>query len=176
MTSQWVFIFLGYSIAKYCVVIIIFHQHFLLFWRLFNTPEATNTSSLAQKGCLLVLSQLMNQAIFPRLPICHESATNAPTLSALLRRGISIHAKELRAAKAIIDGNLVRGILTSPLLEIYFLFALYSYIKNNIHVDTINVVILNHDMFCVNINYQIYFTNFLIKILSCKIYMCSVDG
>ncbi|KAF5455929.1 hypothetical protein F2P56_025455 [Juglans regia] len=42
-----------------------------------------------------------------RLPICHESESNVQTLSDVLRQGISHHAKELKDAKAIIDGNLV---------------------------------------------------------------------
>ncbi|KAJ6335392.1 hypothetical protein OIU78_012092 [Salix suchowensis] len=44
-----------------------------------------------------------------RLPITHESATNSQTLSSILRHAISVHAKELRDAKAMIDGNLVVG-------------------------------------------------------------------
>lgn len=44
-----------------------------------------------------------------RLPIYHDSASNAKTLTDILRYGISIHAKELRGAKAIIDGCLVVG-------------------------------------------------------------------
>ncbi|KAG6648657.1 hypothetical protein CIPAW_07G161600 [Carya illinoinensis] len=43
------------------------------------------------------------------LPICHESASNVQTLRDVLRQGISHHAKELKDAKAIIDGNLVVG-------------------------------------------------------------------
>ncbi|KAJ6391381.1 hypothetical protein OIU77_025374 [Salix suchowensis] len=44
-----------------------------------------------------------------RLPITHESATNSQTMSSILRHAISVHAKELRDAKAMIDGNLVVG-------------------------------------------------------------------
>lgn len=44
-----------------------------------------------------------------RLPIYHDSASNAKTLTDFLQYGISIHAKELRGAKAIIDGCLVVG-------------------------------------------------------------------
>lgn len=44
-----------------------------------------------------------------RLPVTHESASNAQTLSSILRHVISVHAKELRDAKAMIDGNLVVG-------------------------------------------------------------------
>lgn len=59
----------------------------------------------------------MNEAIFPRLPITHESASNSQTLSSILRHAISVHAKELRDAKAMIDGNLVSCTATLSLLE-----------------------------------------------------------
>uniref|UniRef100_A0A2N9F685 Protein odr-4 homolog n=1 Tax=Fagus sylvatica TaxID=28930 RepID=A0A2N9F685_FAGSY len=42
-----------------------------------------------------------------RLPICHESASNVQTLSDSLRQGIYHHAKELKDARAVIDGDLV---------------------------------------------------------------------
>ena len=45
---------------------------------------------------------------FPRLPICQESASNTQTLSDVLHQGISHHPKELKDARAVIDGNLVR--------------------------------------------------------------------
>lgn len=45
---------------------------------------------------------------FPRLPICQESESNTQTLSDVLRQGIFHHAKELKDARAVIDGNLVR--------------------------------------------------------------------
>lgn len=48
----------------------------------------------------------------PSLPIFHENASNASTLSEILHHGISVHAKELRSANALIDGNLVRSNLT----------------------------------------------------------------
>ncbi|XP_043809292.1 protein odr-4 homolog isoform X2 [Manihot esculenta] len=41
------------------------------------------------------------------LPICQENTSKSSTLSAILRHGISVHAKELRNAIALIDGNLV---------------------------------------------------------------------
>ncbi|KAF8411316.1 hypothetical protein HHK36_003863 [Tetracentron sinense] len=42
-----------------------------------------------------------------RLPIYHESASNVSTLKDVLRNGILCHAKEMKGAKAIVDGNLV---------------------------------------------------------------------
>jgi hypothetical protein len=53
------------------------------------------------------LSILIYEAAFPRLPIYHEGASNAQTLSDILRQGIFVHANELRVAKAMVDGNLV---------------------------------------------------------------------
>ena len=46
--------------------------------------------------------------MFPRLPIYQEKTSKSEMLSDVLRNGISIYAKELRGAKAMIDGNLVR--------------------------------------------------------------------
>ncbi|KAK3031950.1 hypothetical protein RJ639_037111 [Escallonia herrerae] len=43
----------------------------------------------------------------PRLPICSENASSTRRLIDILRRGISSHAKELKDAKALIDGMLV---------------------------------------------------------------------
>lgn len=59
----------------------------------------------------------MNEAIFPRLPVTHESASNAQAVSSILRHVISVHAKELMDAKAMIDGNLVSCAVTLSLLE-----------------------------------------------------------
>ncbi|XP_026433048.1 protein odr-4 homolog isoform X1 [Papaver somniferum] len=42
-----------------------------------------------------------------RLPIYRENLSKANTLSDILHNGISRHAKDLKSAKAIIDGNLV---------------------------------------------------------------------
>lgn len=42
-----------------------------------------------------------------RLPILNGGASNYQTLSEILRQGIAIHAKELRGARAVIDGKLV---------------------------------------------------------------------
>ncbi|CAN1159436.1 Protein odr-4 homolog [Linum perenne] len=51
---------------------------------------------------------LLHIAYSPRrLPISGHHALNSSTLSAVLRQGISTIVKELRGAKAIIDGNLI---------------------------------------------------------------------
>ncbi|KAF5955417.1 hypothetical protein HYC85_008273 [Camellia sinensis] len=60
-----------------------------------------------------------------RLPICHESGSNVRKLADILRHGISSHAKELKGAKAIIDGNLVvdeeESCVSDGLHEVQFL-------------------------------------------------------
>ncbi|TQD74284.1 hypothetical protein C1H46_040190 [Malus baccata] len=42
-----------------------------------------------------------------RLPIFHKNSSNLQTFSEALCHGISVHAKDLRSAKAMFDGNLV---------------------------------------------------------------------
>jgi hypothetical protein len=61
---------------------------------------------------------------FHRWPIFHESASKVRTLSDVLRQGISHHAKELKDAKAVIDGNLVRQ---SMICRLEFLFCLFIF-------------------------------------------------
>ncbi|CAL1405921.1 unnamed protein product [Linum trigynum] len=60
-----------------------------------------------------------------RLPISHERESTASTLSAILRYGISTHVKELRGAKAVIDGKLITNdepCTTDSLHEVELLF------------------------------------------------------
>nr|XP_011464765.1 PREDICTED: protein odr-4 homolog isoform X2 [Fragaria vesca subsp. vesca] len=42
-----------------------------------------------------------------RLPISHSNSSNVQTMSEALRHEISVHAKYLKSAKAMVDGNLV---------------------------------------------------------------------
>ncbi|XP_034200511.1 protein odr-4 homolog isoform X2 [Prunus dulcis] len=42
-----------------------------------------------------------------RLPIFHKNLSNVQTFSEALHQGISVHAKDLKSAKAMYDGNLV---------------------------------------------------------------------
>lgn len=63
-----------------------------------------------------------------RLPILRDSASKFQTLSDVLHHAISIHAKELSDAKALIDGKLVN--YSTPrfsfhLLTYNFLLLLY---------------------------------------------------
>ncbi|XP_052190084.1 uncharacterized protein LOC127799886 [Diospyros lotus] len=59
-----------------------------------------------------------------RLPICCEDVSSARKFADILRQGISSHAKELKDAKAIIDGDLVvkdESCLPDGLHEVEFL-------------------------------------------------------
>ena len=48
---------------------------------------------------------------FARLPIFHDNASKFHTFSDVLRHAISLHAKELKGARALIDGKLVINLL-----------------------------------------------------------------
>ncbi|CAK7347308.1 unnamed protein product [Dovyalis caffra] len=86
-------------------------------WTCRNCVLSSNITSSSMRPCDFKMGRVLSSLqMFRctynfelRLPICHESASNAQTLSSILRHGISLHAKELRDAKAMIDGNLVGG-------------------------------------------------------------------
>lgn len=54
----------------------------------------------------------MVELSIPRLPISHRNSSNVQTMSEALRHGISIHAKYLKSAKAMVDGHLVSSLLS----------------------------------------------------------------
>ncbi|KAJ8772368.1 hypothetical protein K2173_027545 [Erythroxylum novogranatense] len=72
-------------------------------WTCRNCTLSSNIISNSLRPCDFKMGRLY----FSRLPIFHDNASDVPSFSAILRHGISVHAKELRGAKAIIDGNLV---------------------------------------------------------------------
>ncbi|KAK6938047.1 ODR-4-like, partial [Dillenia turbinata] len=84
-------------------------------WTCRNCMLTSNITPSSLKPCDLkmgrVLSSLQKfRCIYNfdlRLPICHESKLNIKTLSGILCDGIIVHARELRAMKAIVDENLV---------------------------------------------------------------------
>ena len=83
---------------------------------------------------------------FPRLPICQESSSNIQTLSDVLRQGISHHAKELKDARAVIDGNLVRQttryhVWTFCIIRIFLCLFIYTYGSTylSIHLYTLTL-------------------------------------
>ncbi|GMP45654.1 hypothetical protein CsSME_00014104 [Camellia sinensis var. sinensis] len=85
-------------------------------WTCRNCAVASNISSSSLRPCDFKMGRVLaslqtfrcTYAFDLRLPICHESGSNVRKLADILRHGISSHAKELKGAKAIIDGNLVR--------------------------------------------------------------------
>ncbi|XP_044509991.1 protein odr-4 homolog isoform X1 [Mangifera indica] len=85
-------------------------------WTCRSCMVASNTvTSTSLRPCDIKMGKVLNSLQTFKctynfslgLPICNEGAPNAPTLSDILRQGILNHAKELRSAKAILDGNLV---------------------------------------------------------------------
>ncbi|XP_054799004.1 uncharacterized protein LOC129303604 isoform X2 [Prosopis cineraria] len=84
-------------------------------WNCRNCSLSSNITSSSLRPCDFkmgkVLSSLqMFRCMYNfnlRLPIFHENASKFQTVSDALHRAISIHAKELKDAKALIDGGLV---------------------------------------------------------------------
>ncbi|KAL7245489.1 hypothetical protein ACSBR2_000759 [Camellia fascicularis] len=102
-------------------------------WTCRNCAVASNISSSSLRPCDFKMGRVLvslqtfrcTYAFDLRLPICHESGSNARKLADILRHGISSHAKELKGAKAIIDGNLVvdeeESCVSDGLHEVQFL-------------------------------------------------------
>ncbi|WCJ35654.1 oxidoreductase zinc-binding dehydrogenase family protein [Euphorbia peplus] len=84
-------------------------------WTCRNCVLSSNITSSSIRPCDFKMGKVLNSVQTFKctynfelsVPICHENTTDASTLSATLRRGISVHAKELGGAKALIDGNWV---------------------------------------------------------------------
>ncbi|KAK2659991.1 hypothetical protein Ddye_006524 [Dipteronia dyeriana] len=84
-------------------------------WTCRNCSLASNITSSSLRPCDFKMGRVFNSLqtykcmynFSLRLPIYHESTSNAQTLSDILRQGISVHENELRGAKAMVDGNLV---------------------------------------------------------------------
>ncbi|KAK7351544.1 hypothetical protein VNO77_11086 [Canavalia gladiata] len=84
-------------------------------WNCRNCSLSSNITSSSLRPCDFkmgkVLSSLQTFKCMHnfnlRLPILHDGASKSQTLSDVLRHAISIHAKELTGAKALIDGKLV---------------------------------------------------------------------
>ncbi|THF96854.1 hypothetical protein TEA_021264 [Camellia sinensis var. sinensis] len=102
-------------------------------WTCRNCAVASNISSSSLRPCDFKMGRVLaslqtfrcTYAFDLRLPICHESGSNVRKLADILRHGISSHAKELKGAKAIIDGNLVvdeeESCVSDGLHEVQFL-------------------------------------------------------
>ncbi|KAK9983129.1 hypothetical protein SO802_032654 [Lithocarpus litseifolius] len=84
-------------------------------WTCRNCTWTSNITSSSLRPCDFKMGRVLtslqtfkcNYNFNLRLPICQESASNTQTLSDVLCQGISHHAKELKDARAVIDGNLV---------------------------------------------------------------------
>nr|XP_023885492.1 protein odr-4 homolog isoform X2 [Quercus suber]POE69549.1 protein odr-4 like [Quercus suber] len=84
-------------------------------WTCRNCTWTSNITSSSLRPCDFKMGRVLtslqtfkcNYNFNLRLPICQESASNTQTLSDVLHQGISHHAKELKDARPIIDGNLV---------------------------------------------------------------------
>ncbi|KAJ9186912.1 hypothetical protein P3X46_002430 [Hevea brasiliensis] len=84
-------------------------------WTCRNCVLSSNITSSSIRPCDFKMGRVLSSLRTFRctynfnlsFPICHENASNTSTLSSILRHGISVHAKELRSANALIDGNLV---------------------------------------------------------------------
>ncbi|XP_060673604.1 uncharacterized protein LOC107421360 isoform X2 [Ziziphus jujuba] len=84
-------------------------------WTCRNCSLSSNVTSSSLRLCDFKMGRVLNSlqtfsCLYDfdlRLPIHHKRGTNVQTLTNVLRHGISVLAKELRGAKAIVDGNLV---------------------------------------------------------------------
>ncbi|KAA8538220.1 hypothetical protein F0562_027957 [Nyssa sinensis] len=84
-------------------------------WTCRNCTLASNITSTSLRPCDFKLGRVLTSLqtfrctyyFHLRLPICRENASNIRRYADILRQGISSHAKELKGAKALIDGKLV---------------------------------------------------------------------
>ncbi|KAF8024720.1 hypothetical protein BT93_F1791 [Corymbia citriodora subsp. variegata] len=84
-------------------------------WTCRNCVLASNIMSSSLKPCDFKMGKVLNSLqkfrctynFNMRLPVSRERASDAQKLGDVLRSGISVIAKELRCARAIVDGNLV---------------------------------------------------------------------
>ncbi|KAI9201198.1 hypothetical protein LWI28_020021 [Acer negundo] len=106
-------------------------------WTCRNCSLASNITSSSLRPCDFKMGRVFNSLqtykcmynFSLRLPIYHEGASNAQTLSDILQQGISVHANELRVAKAMVDGNLVVNdelCTTEGLHEVELLLPLFN--------------------------------------------------
>ncbi|KAM1292893.1 hypothetical protein ACFX13_020180 [Malus domestica] len=84
-------------------------------WTCRNCAVASNITSSSLRPCDFKMGRVLNSLqhfrcmynFDIRLPIFHKNSSNLQTFSEALCHGISVHAKDLRSAKAMFDGNLV---------------------------------------------------------------------
>uniref|UniRef100_A0A7C9B2I6 Protein odr-4 homolog n=1 Tax=Opuntia streptacantha TaxID=393608 RepID=A0A7C9B2I6_OPUST len=91
-------------------------------WTCRNCSLASNITSSSLRPCDFKMGRVLNSiqtfkcmySFDIRLPIYRENLLDGKTLNDVLQDGISFHAKELRGAKALVDGNLVDVIEDEP--------------------------------------------------------------
>ncbi|VVA20238.1 PREDICTED: odr-4 [Prunus dulcis] len=84
-------------------------------WTCRNCAVASNITSSSLRPCDFKMGRVLNSLqrfrcmynFDIRLPIFHKNLSNVQTFSEALHQGISVHAKDLKSAKAMYDGNLV---------------------------------------------------------------------
>ncbi|KAM1465666.1 hypothetical protein COP1_044309 [Malus domestica] len=84
-------------------------------WTCRNCAVASNITSSSLRPCDFKMGRVLNSLqrfrcmynFDIRLPIFHKNSSNLQTFTEALRHGISVHGKDLKSAKAMIDGNLV---------------------------------------------------------------------
>lgn len=94
-------------------------------WTCRNCSVSSNVTSSSLRPCDFKLGRVLNSLqtfrciynFYMRLPICREDLSKAKLLNDVLLDGIASHAKELKGARAIIDGNLVDVIADEPSLS-----------------------------------------------------------
>ncbi|XP_030528714.1 protein odr-4 homolog [Rhodamnia argentea] len=90
-------------------------------WICRNCVLASNITSSSLKPCDFKMGRVLNSLrkfkctynFNMRLPVRRESASDVQKLGDVLHSGISVMAKELRSARAVVDGNLVTNDATS---------------------------------------------------------------
>ncbi|KAF7138903.1 hypothetical protein RHSIM_Rhsim07G0214600 [Rhododendron simsii] len=123
-------------------------------WTCRNSSLASNISSSSLRPCDFKMGRVLaslqtfrcTYTFDLRLPICHQSASNVRKLADILRQAISSHGKELKDAKAMIDGNLVveeESCVSDGLHEVQFLvpFMKDSYVEACSQKEVVGVLV-----------------------------------
>lgn len=125
-------------------------------WTCRNCSLASNITSSSLRPCDFKMGRVLaslqtfrcTYTFDLRLPICHQSASNVRKLADILRQAISSHGKELKDAKAVIDGNLVveeESCVSDGLHEVQFLvpFMKDSYVEACSQKEVIGVLVFS---------------------------------
>ncbi|KAJ4838055.1 hypothetical protein Tsubulata_047042 [Turnera subulata] len=107
-------------------------------WTCRNCVLSSNITSNSIRPCDFKMGKVLNSLqsfrctynFELRLPVFHENSSKETTLSAILRHGISVLAKELRGATALIDGKLVTNEETSTTDGLHEVELLLPFMKS----------------------------------------------